>query len=396
MKDAIFLINRCQKPVLTMVFSIVSAVASIAMVLPPSTTDPATVSGSSSSITQRTFHYVPMGTPIDDTHLSVGRPAIACDGRVNPLSRIDLELSHWNGNTTPDEYYADTSTEMALLLPLDQYPDAVVLNNHVDTDGILSVFACVQPQLARQYAPLLIAAAEAGDFGEWNHGNNNDTAGLQLDACLGHLAREYENDAAAVYQQALDILPDLLHDISTTGGTQRYQAWWEPTVRAAHEDYACFERGEAMAQAGPGSIVLVQEPPLLSSSPQQSRPFSNFAIHRHLVESGLWAASNRLLRYSVVYAAPRTGQDDYQVYRYRYEQPGHGWVHKLRARRPIVQGTQTAELIDKLNTIYDEGEWLPGNGHGDDMVSLCHTKIGLDDSPEEVAALLMDLDSGAR
>jgi hypothetical protein len=46
-----------------MVFSIVSAVASIAMVIPPSTTDPATVSGSSSSVTQRTFHYVPMGLP---------------------------------------------------------------------------------------------------------------------------------------------------------------------------------------------------------------------------------------------------------------------------------------------------------------------------------------------
>jgi hypothetical protein len=71
-------------------------------------------------------------------------------------------------------------------------------------------------------------------------------------------------------------------------------------------------------------------------------------------------------------------------------------VHKLRSRRPIVQGTKTAELIDKLNTIYDEGEWLPGNGQGDDMVSLCHTKVGLDDSPEEMAALLMDLDTGAR
>jgi hypothetical protein len=365
-----------------MVFSIVSAVASLAMVVPPSATDPATVLGS--SIAQRTFQYVPMGTPIADKQFA-GRPAICCDGRVNPLSRIDLELSHWNGNTTPDEYYADTSTEMALLLPSDKFPDAVVLNNHVDTDGILSVFACVQPQLAQQYAPLLIAAAEAGDFGEWNHGD----AGLQLDACLGHLAQEYPNDSATNYQQALEILPDLLYDISTAGGA-KYQAWWEPTLRAAHEDYACFERGEATARAGPGSIVLVQEPPL------QSRPLSSFAVHRHLVESGLWAAANRLLRYSVVYAAPRTDQDDYQVYRYRYEQPGHGWVHKLRARRPIVQGTKTAELIDKLNTIYDEGEWLPGNGQGDDMVSLCHTKVGLDDSPEEVAALLMDLDTGAR
>jgi hypothetical protein len=53
-------------------------------------------------------------------------------------------------------------------------------------------------------------------------------------------------------------------------------------------------------------------------------------------------------------------------------------------------------MVTARCTTYDEGEWLPDNGQGDDMVSPCHTKVGLDDSPEGVAALLMDLDTGAR
>ena len=44
---------------------------------------------------------------------------------------------------------------------------ATVLNNHYDTDGLLSVWALLQPEAALQYRQLLVEASEAGDFDEW-------------------------------------------------------------------------------------------------------------------------------------------------------------------------------------------------------------------------------------
>jgi hypothetical protein len=64
-------------------------------------------------------------------------------------------LTHWTGNETPDQYYADdTTTEMTLQFakgPLENFENAVVLNNRYDTDGVsLSVWAacCLVPQKA--------------------------------------------------------------------------------------------------------------------------------------------------------------------------------------------------------------------------------------------------------
>jgi hypothetical protein len=61
-----------------------------------------------------------------------------------------MEVSHWNGNDTPDAIYADTSTEVAINFLKQQeqqqrqYEDwttkpIVVVNNHYDTDGVGSV-----------------------------------------------------------------------------------------------------------------------------------------------------------------------------------------------------------------------------------------------------------------
>jgi hypothetical protein len=78
----------------------------------------------------------------------------------------DLELSHWVPNRTPDRYKADTSTEICLNFAQDP-PEGdfdLVVNNHVDVDGILSVFALVHSELAREHRKVLVGAAEMGDF----------------------------------------------------------------------------------------------------------------------------------------------------------------------------------------------------------------------------------------
>ena len=96
-------------------------------------------------------------------------PAISCDGLVAGAA---LDLTHWQGNRTPLRFKADTSTEIALNFvgsaeACEEYADAVVVNNHFDTDGLLSIWVMFDPEQAMANRDLLIAAAEAGDFDEW-------------------------------------------------------------------------------------------------------------------------------------------------------------------------------------------------------------------------------------
>jgi hypothetical protein len=106
------------------------------------------------------FQYVPNGKSIKDISITGNiKTIISCDGRID---NTDLELTHWNGNITPDIYYDDTSTGMALKYVSslaaaetedndndnnDETTVVVIVNNHYDTDGVLSCFTCMYPQI---------------------------------------------------------------------------------------------------------------------------------------------------------------------------------------------------------------------------------------------------------
>ena len=96
-------------------------------------------------------------------------PVISADGAFGAPG---LELSHWPGNRTPRELRHELSTGIALrFAELDPRrrrelaADAVaIVNNHVDTDGVCSLFAIRHPEAARERRDALLAAAGAGDF----------------------------------------------------------------------------------------------------------------------------------------------------------------------------------------------------------------------------------------
>jgi hypothetical protein len=95
-------------------------------------------------------------------------PKLSVDGTVGN----SIHFSHWQGNETPDEVKADTSTEIALNLVASPRREALtkgidlVTNNHFDTDGALSVWTVLTGERALDLHDKLIAAAEAGDFSE--------------------------------------------------------------------------------------------------------------------------------------------------------------------------------------------------------------------------------------
>jgi hypothetical protein len=85
---------------------------------------------------------------------------------------IDVELSHWVPNRTEDRYKAGTSTEICFkfLEANAKHPYDLVINNHLDMDGLLSVFVLAYPTVSLQHRDVLCHAAKAGDFWAWSTG----------------------------------------------------------------------------------------------------------------------------------------------------------------------------------------------------------------------------------
>ena len=122
-----------------------------------------------------------MGTePLGPSEILVNLPVrILTEAPSEPVLSVDgafgapgLNLSHWPGNETPSGLKRDLSTGIALAfaeLSTDERERltegcTALVNNHFDTDGVLSMFAILHPDQALANAPRLLDAAAAGDL----------------------------------------------------------------------------------------------------------------------------------------------------------------------------------------------------------------------------------------
>ena len=94
-------------------------------------------------------------------------PKLSVDGTVEN----SVHFSHWQGNETPAEVKADTSTEIALKVVASPNKDALtqgielVTNNHFDTDGVLSVWTMLNGEHALALRDKLIPVTSDRDSG---------------------------------------------------------------------------------------------------------------------------------------------------------------------------------------------------------------------------------------
>jgi len=180
-------------------------------------------------------------------------PKLSVDGTVDN----SIHFSHWQGNQTPTELKADTSTEIALNLVAAPNKDALtggidlVVNNHFDTDGVLSVWTVLTGEPALEHRELLIAAAEAGDFSEYSSDDgvrvsiaiqgadqaspNNDT-GSPLARLL---AGEAVDDDAREYEFVLPEVERLLTNVNA------YESLWLEGWKNVVSALESFERGKS-------------------------------------------------------------------------------------------------------------------------------------------------------
>src|SRR2546426_6664754 len=166
-------------------------------------------------------------------------PKLSVDGTVSN----SIHFSHWEGNSTPAEVKADTSTEIALNLIASPNRNELtrgielVTNNHFDTDGVLSVWTVLTGARALELSDQLIPAAEAGDFSEFSNetgvrasiaiqGSDQPSPGEESGSPLAcYLAGKNIDDDARAYDL---VLPEVERLLARVGDYEHlWRSAWE-------------------------------------------------------------------------------------------------------------------------------------------------------------------------
>lgn len=250
-------------------------------------------------------------------------PKLSVDGTVDN----SIHFSHWQGNTTPAEVKADTSTEIALNLVASPNRAALtngielVTNNHFDTDGVLSCWTVLTGEKVLAHRDLLIAAAEAGDFSEYSSDDgvrvsiaiqgsdqaspNNDD-GSPLARLLA--GAEVDDDARA-YELVLPEVERLLTNIND------YESLWREGWQSVAAALESFERGKSsVVEYSDSKVSLVMLSPELFDG-------AGFSPTRH---SAPYTAISKFAKGELfVIAIPTSGG-----WFYRLDYPYYSWLKR--------------------------------------------------------------------
>lgn len=206
------------------------------------------------------------------------RPNVVVDG--SPNAGTVLTLTHWPGMAQPAGMGADLSAQMAFrFVRSGAEPGAdVVTNNHLDQDGLASMFAFVDPDRALAHEELLIDLAAAGDFATYRF---RDAARASMvisayaDSARSPIASEltgaYEQQCAVLYEMFLPLVLPLALDPSP------YREVW------AEEDAALSASEGALAT---GAITIEERPDLdlaivRIAADEPTRTGHRFAANQH-------------------------------------------------------------------------------------------------------------------
>jgi len=290
----------------------------------------------------RPFRYVPYEE-------LAGRDNVVVDG--SPAEGTVLSLSHWPHLSIPPGLEADLSAEMALayLDRFDLHASAEsVSNNHFDQDGLVSLFALINPEAALAQRDLLIDVAAAGDFAIYRSraaARISMTIAAFADPERSPLGISPEQDpTAALYEDLLRRLPELL------GDPDRYRDLWS-------DEDATLSDSEEFISSG---LVQIDEDPDLDLAvvhiPEESPDRGGHRFGQMWMK-GLhpMAVHNATGCFAVLSVRGRS----YEI-TYRYE----SWV-QYQSRRPRpradlrpIAAELTAQEPDGVTWIFEGADYL--------------------------------------
>lgn len=278
-------------------------------------------------------------------------PKLSVDGTVDKA----VHFSHWQGNETPAELKADTSTEIALNLVGAPNRDdltrgiELVTNNHFDTDGVLSVWTVLTGERALQLRDQLIPAAEAGDFSEFRNeaavrasiviqGSDQPIPDTDSQSPLAFKLAGKNVDDAKAYEL---VLPEVERVLTQIGD-------YEPLWRRAWDQIAAaiesFERGDSTVrefdEAGFSLISLAPEV-FSRSGFNPTRHAAPYTAISHYAKGRLFVITTPL----------KNG------WSYRIDYPYYSWAETIV--RPRIERRDFSQLLLRLNQIEGEsnGVW---------------------------------------
>ena len=277
---------------------------------------------------------------LDDT------PKLSVDGTVSN----SVHFSHWEGNETPAQLKADTSTEIALNLVAAPNRNELtrgielVTNNHFDTDGVLSVWTVLTGARALDLREQLIPAAEAGDFSEFRTEaavrasiviQGSDQPIPDSDSPLAfQLAGENVDDGRA-YEL---VLPEVERVLTRTGD-------YEPLWRSAWDKIATaiesFERGAStVTEFGDAGVSLITLAPDIFSPAgfNPTRHAAPYTAVSHYAKGRLFLITTPL----------KNG------WAYRIDYPYYSWAETIV--RPRIPRRDFSQLLTELNQLEGERE----------------------------------------
>jgi hypothetical protein len=274
------------------------------------------------------------------------QPNIIVDG--SPQQATQLTLSHWPWSPTSAELLRDTSTDIvfAYLDSPDHHQDIdLVSNSHFDEDGVLSMYALIDPENALRFRELMIGASRAGDFSIYT-----DIEAAKLSFVLAAFADPelspfpaeiFQGSAAeqvaGLYQNMLAALPELLDNYAVQ------RDLWEPELTHLRESEAAIRAGNVVIDTLPDldlSIVWIPDDMPTKTVRRYlhrwQRSVHPFAVHNVTQCSRLmWLKGDSL------------------EFQYRYE----SWV-KLASRRPLLR-VDLSDLAARLCDLETGGgQWI--------------------------------------
>ncbi|MEC9374903.1 MAG: DUF6687 family protein [Pseudomonadota bacterium] len=274
------------------------------------------------------------------------KPNIIVDG--SPQKATQLTLSHWPWSPTSKTLLRDTSTEtvFAYIDSPDEHKEIdLVSNSHFDEDGVLSMYALLDPKNALFYRDLMIGASRAGDFGIYT---DLEAAKLSFvmaafaDPELSPFPSEVFSGSDAkqvegLYCNMLDVLPKLLDSY------KNYSEFWQPELTHLKDSEQEIRLGNVLIDEIPDlDLAIISIPEdipvriIRRYLRRWQRSIHPFAVHNITQCSRLILIKGNSLEFQ-----------------YRYE----SWV-KLVSRRPLLRIDLT-NLAEKLSEIETRGgKWV--------------------------------------
>jgi hypothetical protein len=270
-------------------------------------------------------------------------PKLSVDGTVSN----SIHFSHWQGNQTPAEVKADTSTEIALKLVGSPNRNVLtqgielITNNHFDTDGVLSVWTVLNGERVLDHSERLIAAAEAGDFSEFSseqgirasiviQGSDQAGSSNQSGSPLATQLAGEEVDEEKSYEL---VLPEVERVLTRTDDYERlWRTPWEQIAKAIESFESGRSRVEEFKDANLSLITLA--PDVFTHS--------GFNPTRHAPP---YTAISRYARgHLFLIGTPANGG-----WVYRLDYPYYSWAETVK--RPAITRCNLNPILQQLNEL---------------------------------------------